>query len=389
MMLRLLTAGESHGPGLTLVIEGLPAGLPLTVEQVNVDLARRQGGYGRGGRMKIERDQIALRSGVRHGKTTGSPVAMTIDNKDFANWQDSMSPAPPPEGTTPEDVKLTRPRPGHADLAGAMKLLTHDVRNVLERASARHTAARVAAGAVGKALLAAHGVVVVGHVLSIGSVAGKPETRDLDVLRQVTDASPVRCADAEAAARMMALIDDTRRQGDSLGGMVEVLVDGLPPGLGHFSEWDRRLDGRLARAVMTVPAVKAVEIGDGFAAAGLPGSQVHDEILYDGQRYTRPTNHAGGIEGGMTNGERIVVRGAMKPIPTLARPLRSVDLRDHSAVDAGKERTDSVAVPACAVVCEAVVAWELAGALLERFGGETLDELSQNVERYRRALEKF
>jgi chorismate synthase len=390
-MLRLLTAGESHGPGLTVIIDGLPAGLPLTADEINVDLGRRQQGYGRGGRMKIETDSAVLRSGVRLGHTTGAPVALTIDNCDYRNWQESMQPQPLPEGVASPDIALTRPRPGHADLAGALKLLSHDVRNVLERASARHTAARVAAGSIAKALLGTQGIKVVGHVLAIGGEEAAPDTSDLDHLRRVTDASAVRCADVAASQRMLTLIDATRREGDSLGGRVEVIAAGVPPGLGHFAEWDRRLDGRLARALMTVPAIKAVEIGDGFAAGALRGSEVHDEILYDAaaKRYRRPTNRAGGIEGGMSNGERIIARAVMKPIPTLARPLRSVDLASHQAVDAGKERTDAVAVPACAVVCEAAVAWELAVALLERFGGETLEELSTSHQRYHSALEEL
>lgn len=390
-MLRMLTAGESHGPGLTVIIEGLPAGLQLAPSAINVDLARRQRGYGRGGRMKIEQDQIEFRSGLRLGRTTGSPLAFVIDNRDYANWRDAMNPNPGAPGVDVADISLSRPRPGHADLAGAQKLLTTDVRDVLERASARHTAARVAAGAVGKALLEAHGVRVIGHVVAIGNVEAHLDTTDLTSIAEAAEASDVRCADAHASDAMKGAIDDARRNGDSLGGRVEVIADGTPPGLGHFAEWDRRLDGRLARSVMSVPAIKAVEIGDGFSQSRLPGSQVHDEIIYDSatHRYRRPTNRAGGIEGGMSNGERIVVRAAMKPIPTLARPLRSVNLRDHSEADAGKERTDSCAVPAAAVVCEAAVAWELAVAFLERFGGETLDELSTNYARYIERLEAF
>lgn len=388
-MLRMLTAGESHGPGLTIIIEGMPAGLPLSLDAINADLARRQMGYGRGGRMKIEKDTINVRSGVRHGHTTGAPIAMTVDNRDYKNWEGAMMPGVPGADIEVEDVSLYRPRPGHADLAGAMKLLNPDVRNILERASARHTTMRVAAGAVGKAILAPFGVRVLGHVLAIGDVEATPDTSDLNALAELCEASEVRCGDTEAGARMMALIDATRRKGDSLGGRVEVIADGLPPGIGHFAEWDRKLDARLARAIISVPAVKAVEMGDGWAAAKMPGSQVHDPIHYESGRYTRPTNHAGGIEGGMTNGERVIVRAAMKPIPTLARPLASVDLRDHSAVDAGKERTDSVAVPACAVVCEAAVAWEIGAAFLERFGGETYDELTANYTRYRERLSTF
>ncbi len=390
-MLRMLTAGESHGPGLTVIVEGLPAGLSLTADAIDRDLARRQKGYGRGGRMKIERDKVHLRSGVRLGLTTGSPLAMLIDNQDYANWKDAMQPAPAEDSAEPADVALTRPRPGHADLAGALKLLSADVRNVLERASARHTAARVAVGSVGKLLLAEHGVRVLGHVLAIGEVEAKPNTDEWSALDAAAEASEVRCADPEASRGMLVAIDATRRQGDSLGGKIEVLAQGVPPGLGHFSEWDRRLDGRLARALMSVPAIKAVEIGDGVAASVKPGSQVHDEIVHEAaaRRYRRLSNHAGGIEGGMSNGERIVARAYMKPIPTLARPLRSVDLRTHAPADAGKERTDSCAVPAAAVVCEAVVAWELAAAFVERFGGDTLSELRDNYRRYLDRLGDF
>jgi chorismate synthase len=339
--------------------------------------------------LKIETDTVGFRSGVRLGRTTGSPVALVIDNKDYDNWRDAMNPEPL-EGEA-RDISLTRPRPGHADLAGALKLLNPDVRDVLERASARHTAARVAAGTIGKLLLARYGVAVLGHVVAIGEVNASPDVSDFVALTSACEASEVRCADVDASAAMMTAIDAARAAGDSLGGRVEVLVDGLLPGLGHVAEWDRRLDGRLAQAVMSVPGIKAVEIGDGFAESALLGSEVHDEILWDegAGRYTRPTNRAGGIEGGMSNGERVVVRAAMKPIPTLARPLRSVDLRDHSAADAGKERTDSCAVPACAVVCEAAVAWELAASLVERFGGETVAELDRNVRRYTTALDAF
>lgn len=390
-MLRLLTAGESHGPGLSVIIDGLPAGLPIRSDQIDADLARRQKGYGRGGRMKIEQDRVIIRSGIRLGKTTGSPVCLLIDNRDYANWRESMQPEPAEDSVEPPDIQLTRPRPGHADLAGALKFLNPDVRNILERASARSTAARVAAGAVARALLSEHGIFLTSHVLAIGGVRVGRVPTNLEQLTQHAEASAVRCADEKAAAQMIAAIDTARKAGDSLGGVVEVLVDRVPPGLGHFSDWDRRLDGRLAQALMSVPAIKAVEIGDGFAASAAHGSQVHDPIHFDqtSTRYVRPTNHAGGIEGGMSNGERIVVRAYMKPIPTLARPLRSVDLRNHEIADAGKERTDSCAVPAAAVVCEAVVGWELASAFVERFGGETLSELHFSYERYLQQLNDF
>ncbi|MBN1962282.1 MAG: chorismate synthase [Deltaproteobacteria bacterium] len=390
-MLRLLTAGESHGPGQTVIIEGLPAGLEINSEEINRDLARRQKGYGRGERMKIETDKAVIRSGVRLGRTMGTPLAFTIDNHDYINWEKSMSPQPPAPDAEVPDISLVRPRPGHADLAGALKFQQKDVRNILERTSARHTAARVAVGSIAKAILSTHGIDVLGHVLAIGSVNANPDTADLANLRKVCEASQVRCADDGASQEMMKLIDSTISQGDSLGGRVEVIATGVPPGLGHFAEWDRRLDARLAQTVMSIPAIKAFEIGDGFLVGTIPGSQAHDEIIYDFEtkRYRHTTNHSGGIEGGLSNGERIIVRAVMKPIPTLARPLKSVDLVTHEVVDAGKERTDSVAVPACAVVCEAAVAWVIATAFLERFGGDTIEEVTASYQRYLTGLDQL
>ncbi len=388
-MLRLLTAGESHGPGLTAIIEGLPAGVPVSAASIDRDLARRQAGHGRGGRMAIEQDRVALRSGVRHGYSTGSPIALTVDNLDYASWQAAMHPAPLAPDETPPDVRLLNPRPGHADLAGALMLRSRDARNILERASARHTVARVAAGSIVRSLLASQGVNVVGHVIAIGGVEARADAGVMSRLSAAVEDSPVRCADQGAARAMMAAIDAARDAGDTLGGRIEVLADGVPPGLGHFAEWDLRLDGRLARAVMSVPAIKAVEIGDGLAVSRALGSEAHDPISYDelAKRYRRPSNRAGGIEGGLSNGERVVVRAAMKPIPTLAHPLASVNLETHTPSAAALVRSDACVVPAGAVVCEAVVAWELGAAFLERFGGVTLAEVQERYRSYLDALE--
>lgn len=369
------------------ILEGLPAHLVIDRSRLDADLARRQKGYGRGGRQKIENDGAEVLAGLRGGRTLGSPVAIVVRNRDHASWRESMDPWQPP--APGREDRITRPRPGHADLAGALKLGTHDARDVLERASARSTAARVAAGALCKQMLAGFDVRVVGHVVAIGGVEADPDRSDLGNLARAADDSDVRCADAGAAARMREAIDAARKTGDSLGGVVEVVATGVPPGLGSPAEWDQRLDGRLAQAVMSVQAIKAVEIGAGFGAARMPGSKVHDPIEFADGRFRRPSNRAGGVEGGMSNGEPIVVRAAMKPIPTLARPLASVDLVTKQPFDAAKERTDSVAVPACAVVCEAAVAFVLADAFLDKFGGDSLDETRRNYEGAVRALERF
>jgi chorismate synthase len=351
------------------------------------DLHRRQLGYGRGGRMKIEHDEVEVLAGLRGGRTLGSPLVLVVRNRDHAAWQESMHPwdAPAPDRRD----RITRPRPGHADLAGALKYGTHDVRDVLERASARSTAARVAAGAVCRQLLDGFGVRVVGHVLRIGEVAAAAPPAALDELAARAEQSEVRCADADASARMVETIAATRKRGDSLGGVFEVVAAGVPPGLGSSAEWDQRLDGRLAQALMSVQAVKGVEIGAGFAAAALPGSQVHDPIVWQEGFFARPTNNAGGVEGGVSNGEPVVCRAALKPIPTLARPLASVDLVTKEAFDAARERTDSCVVPAAAVVGEAAVAFVLADALLEKLGGDSLAETRRNFEGYLEQLRAF
>jgi chorismate synthase len=379
-MLRFLTAGESHGPALTVIVEGLPAGLAVDRAAIDADLRRRQGGYGRGGRMKIETDSVELLSGVRHGFTLGSPVALLVRNRDFANWSDVMSPDPQPE-TARQRRRLRYPRPGHADLAGALKYLTTDLRNVLERASARETTARVAAGALARCLLGAAGVHVRSHVLRVGEAAlPSPQPRSWNELERV-EQSPVRCVDADASAAMVAEIDKAKGAGDSLGGVFEVVALGLPAGLGSFAHWDRRLDGRLAQALMSIPAVKAVAVGEGFAAGRTPGSAFHDEILFDDERgLHRGSNRAGGLEGGVTNGEELRVQAVIKPIPTLLVPLRSIDLLTKQPQSASVERSDTCVVPAAAVVGEAMVAWVLADALLQKLGGDSLTELLEHLE---------
>lgn len=383
MALRLVTAGESHGPGLTCVVEGLPAGLELDREAIDRDLARRQLGHGRGGRMKIESDAAEVTSGVRHGRTLGGPVALRVANRDYANWEERMSPWP----VEAEVAEVHLPRPGHADLAGVQKYGFSDVRNVLERASARETAARVAGGALAKALLRALGVEVRSHVLAIGGVsappAGELAVGDFDGV----DDSPVRCLDAEASAAMVQEINVLRKRNESLGGTFEMRAFGLVPGLGSHVSWEERLDGRLAQAVMSIQAVKGVGIGEGFDLAGLPGSEAHDEIFHSPDRgYHRETNRAGGLEGGMTNGEPLVVRAAMKPLPTLTKPLRSVDIATLEPAEALRERTDSCTVPAAGVVGEAMVAFVLADAYRSKLGGDHVDDARAALGAYRERI---
>jgi chorismate synthase len=378
--LRLITAGESHGPGLTCIVEGLPAGLELRPEDLNDDMARRQLGHGRGGRMKIERDAAEVTGGVRHGRTLGSPIALQVANRDYANWEQRMSPWP-----SDEDVpEVHLPRPGHADLVGTQKYKQSDVRNILERASARETAARVAGGGLCKAFLRELGVAVHSHVIQIASVHAPAGERQLtpDDFAEV-DSSPVRCLDAQATKAMVREIDQLRRANESAGGVFEVQAFGLVPGLGSHVSWEERLDGRLAMAICSIQAVKGVAIGDAFTVAGLPGSQAHDEIFFSSERgYFRETNHSGGLEGGMTTGCPLVVRGAMKPLPTLTKPLRSVDTETHEPAQALRERTDSCTVPAAGVVGEAMVAFVLADAYRRKFGGDHIDDVRQAVGAY-------
>ncbi|TMK64018.1 MAG: chorismate synthase [Actinobacteria bacterium] len=384
MSLRFTTAGESHGPGLTAVLEGLPAGLELEPADLDRDLARRQLGHGRGGRMKIESDRAEVTAGIRHGRTLGGPIAIRIANRDYANWEERMNPWP--VAAQVEEVHL--PRPGHADLAGLQKFGFTDVRNVLERASARETAARVACGALAKVLLRAVGASVHSHVLSIGSVEAPRRDGLMPTDFDHVDESPVRCLDAAASEAMVAEIDAARKANESLGGVYEVRAFGLVPGLGSHASWDVKLDGRLAQAVMSIQAMKGVAIGDGFDLAPLPGSQAHDEIFWSEETgYYRETNRAGGVEGGMTTGEPVVVRAAMKPLPTLTKPLRSVDVATKEPAQALRERTDSCTVPAAAVVGEAMVALVLASAYREKFGGDHVDDTLAALHAYRERID--
>ena len=379
MSLRFVTAGESHGPGLTAIVEGLPAGLELRPEDIDRDLARRQLGHGRGGRMKIEKDRAQVTAGVRHGRTLGSPVAMWIENRDYQNWEERMNPWP----VEAEVDEVHLPRPGHADLAGIQKYGHTDVRNVLERASARETAARVAAGALAKAYLRQMGVEVRSHVTRIGTVTA-PAREGLSALEfEGVDESPVRSLDAGASEGMVAEIDAARKANESLGGEFEVVAFGLVPGIGSHVSWEERLDGRLAQAIMSIQALKGVGIGDGFALAERVGSKAHDEIFWSDDRgYNRETNRAGGIEGGMTTGDPVVVVGAMKPLPTLTKPLRSVDTETKEPAQALRERTDSCTVPAAGVVGEAMVALVLAASYREKLGGDHIDDATAALRAY-------
>lgn len=385
---RYLTAGESHGEALTAVIDGVPAGLPLSEEDINGDLARRQRGYGRGGRMKIEQDRVHMTAGVRWGYTLGSPITLTIQNRDWENWKTTMALTPPEPGDAAKQV--TRPRPGHADLAGAMKYGHRDIRNVLERSSARETTARVAVGGIAKRLLREFGIEILSHVTEIGGVRVGTLHLPWEEIRRRAEASPVRCADPAAEAGILAAIDDARAKGDTLGGVFEVAALGCPVGLGSYAQWDRRLDGRLAQAFCSIQAIKGVEIGLGFETARRPGSQVHDEILYGSESgFGRTSNNAGGLEGGVTNGQPVIVRAAMKPLSTLRSPLRSVDLATKEAVEAVVERSDVCAVPAAGVVGEAMMAIVLAQAFLEKFGGDGLEEIRQNYHAYQDSLKNW
>ena len=381
--LRFTTAGESHGPGLVAIVEGLPAGLELDREALDRDMARRQLGHGRGGRMKIESDTVEIRSGVRHGRTLGSPIAVLVANRDYPNWDERMNPWP----VEAEVEESHLPRPGHADLAGLQKYGFSDVRNVLERASARETAARVAAGTIAKGFLAAVGVSVFSHVIQIASVSA-PERDDLSPADfEGVDDSPVRCLDATAAEAMVAEIDRLRKENESLGGKFEVRAFGLVPGIGSHVSWSEKLDGRLAQAVCSIQSVKGVSLGEAWDVAGRPGSEAHDEIFYSEDRGTyRETNRAGGLEGGMTNGEPLVVQAAIKPISTMTQPLRSVDTETKEPAQAMRERTDSTVVPAAAVVAEAMVALVLAGAYREKFGGDHIDDVLASIAAYRERI---
>jgi len=389
LSLRYLTAGETHGPQLTAIIEGLPSNLTLNFEELNFQLHRRQKGHGRGRRMQIEKDTANIVGGVRHGKTTGAPVALVVENNDWKHWTKVMN-IEPIEGTDETKRRVHRPRPGHADLNGGLKYNLKDLRNVLERSSARETAARVAVGAVARQLLAEFGIKVAGQVIRIGEIEAPPHNLPIDELIARTEESSVRVVDKATEEKMTAYIDQIKQEGDSIGGIVECIIEGVPVGLGSHVQWDRKLDGRIAGAVMSINAFKGVEIGIGFEAAKIRGSQVHDEILYTPEKgYHRATNRLGGFEGGMTNGEQIVVRGVMKPIPTLYKPLRSVDIDTKEEFTAQVERSDSCAVPAASVVMEHVVAWEVARAFLEKFGGDSIEEIHANLKNYQEQLERY
>jgi len=406
-MLRYLTAGESHGKCLTSIIEGLPANLHLSEKDINRELSRRQIGYGRGGRMAIEKDEVEITAGIRFGKTIGSPLAMIVRNRDWENWKEVMSSE---LGVGSSELKIvTRPRPGHADLAGVLKYASQDIRNILERSSARETAARVAVGAICKRFLDEFGIKVMSWVKEIGGVKGQgsrvKNEKDIETFFEMAESSDVRCPDKKISEEMRKTIDRARKNGDSLGGIFEVVVTGIPPGLGSHVQWDRKLDGNLARALMSIQAIKGVEVGTGFKAAERFGSEVHDEIFYRSQksearsqkekfwpiipRFYRKTNNAGGIEGGMSNGEPIVVLAAMKPIPTLYKPLKSVDIKTKKPFTASVERSDICAVPAASVIGEAVVAFEIANAFVDKFSGDSLGEIKRNYKGYLEYLRRF
>ncbi len=386
-VLRFLTAGESHGQGLLAILEGIPANLEISEDYINRQLARRQRGYGRGGRMKIEKDRVKIISGVRFGKTLGSPISLWIENRDWENWKEKMA----PEGEPPENlVPFTRPRPGHADLAGGIKYNQRDLRNILERASARETAARVAVGAVCRKFLEDLGIKVGSYVSSIGDLAPEIEEEDLLKRHELAESSEVRFPDPSKDKEFRSLIDEAKERGESLGGTFVVFAVGVPPGLGSHIQWDRRIDGRIAQAIMSIQAIKGVEIGLGFEASRRFGSQVHDEIGYEtGRGYFRLSNNLGGTEGGITNGMPIVVRAAMKPIPTLKNPLRSVDINTKEEIKAGKERSDVVAVPAASVVGEAMLSIVLADALLEKLGGDFMEEVRERYQAYLKHVRDF
>src|ERR1700729_1420582 len=383
MALELITAGESHGPGLTCIVQGMPAGLALDRDALDRDLARRQLGHGRGGRMKIESDRATVTAGVRHGRTLGGPICLEVANRDYANWEERMNPWPVQDAVA--EVHL--PRPGHADLVGTQKYGLTDVRDILERASARETAARVAGGAVAKAFLRELGVEVFSHVIQITGVSA---TRRDDLAPEdfaEVDQSPVRCLDPAASGAMVAEINALRKENESLGGVFEVRAFGLVPGLGSHVSWEERLDGRLAMAIISIQALKAVAIGDGYEVAGLPGSKAHDAIFYsEGGGFYRETTRAGGIEGGMTTGDPLIVRGSMKPLPTLTKPLRSVDIATHEPAEALRERTDSCTVPAAGVVAEAMVAFVLADAYRRKFGGDHIDDVHDALRAYEKRI---
>ncbi|WP_054957120.1 chorismate synthase [Paenibacillus dakarensis] len=389
MTIRFLTAGETHGPQLTAIIEGMPSNLKIDFEALNFQLQRRQKGYGRGRRMQIEKDSAQIVGGVRHGYTTGAPIALVVENKDWTHWRNIMN-IEPIEGTDEEKRRVHRPRPGHADLNGGLKYNLTDLRNVLERSSARETTVRVACGAIARQFLEQFGIKVAGQVIRIGEIEAPPHNLSIDELIARTEESSVRVVDQETEKKMEEYIDLIKKEGDSIGGIVECIIEGVPVGLGSHVQYDRKLDGRIAQGVMSINAFKGVEVGIGFEAGELRGSNVHDEIMYCEERgYYRASNRLGGFEGGMTNGMPIVVRGVMKPIPTLYKPLQSVDIDTKEAFTAQVERSDACAVPAASVVMEHVVTWEVAKAFLEKFGGDSMEEIRANYNNYLAQLENY
>ena len=400
MQFKFTTAGESHGKALVVIVEGLPAGMPIDKAAVDHELWRRQQGYGRGGRMKIESDKVEILSGVRHGRAIGSPIAMLIENRDFIHWQDVMSPEPIADGEINEPIvkenadapkvrrEVKRPRPGHADLAGGQKFGARDLRDILERASARETAARVAAGALAKQLLSHFGVEVRSHVIKLGSVPAEPLEKTWEEIAAIPSDSPLACTDKVVEAEMIASVDMAKANGDTVGGIFEVVAKGVVPGLGSHTSWNEKLDGRIAQAFMSIQAVKAVEIGTGVANAGRFGSQVHDEIFHNGG-FTRPTNRAGGLEGGITNGEELRVRGYLKPISTLRKALHSVDIDTKAEDIAAFERSDITAVPAAGVIGEGMLSIVLANSMREKFGGDSLNEMTRNFTSYAEAVSGY
>jgi chorismate synthase len=393
--MRYLTAGESHGPQLTTIIEGLPSLLPVTAEKINYDLKRRQGGHGRGRRMQIETDTVEIVSGIRHGKTLGSPVALVVTNDDWKHWTKIMGADELPEDIDPSEVKrqISRPRPGHADLVGGMKYGHRDLRNVLERSSARETTVRVAVGSVAKALLNELGISIVAHVTEIVGIKADSsllEGKSVDEIRTIVENDPCYCVDPVASAQMVKAIDEAKQAGDSIGGVVEVIVEGLPAGIGSYVHYDRKLDAKLAAAMLSINAFKGVEFGIGFEMARKKGSEVHDEILWDKEKgYTRATNRLGGLEGGMTTGMPIVVRGVMKPIPTLYKPLQSVDIETKEPFKASVERSDSCAVPAASIVAEHVIAWEIASSIVDQFHSDQLPQLKAQLDELRQYTKEY
>lgn len=388
MNFKFTTAGESHGKALVAIVEGLPAGMDVDADAINHQLWRRQQGYGRGGRMKIETDRVEFLSGVRHGRTLGSPLTLLIENRDFVHWTDIMSSEK--LETQPKNPRIvTRPRPGHADLAGGQKFAARDLRDILERASARETAARVACGALARQFVAAFGVSIASHVVKLGPVPAEPLVKTWDEVSSIPADSPLNCADTDAEREMIAEIDRAKADGDTLGGIFEVIAKNTVPGLGSHTSWSEKLDGRIAQAFMSIQAVKAVEIGEGVANASRHGSAVHDEIFLDGTEFARRTNRAGGLEGGITNGEELRVRGYLKPIATLRRALKSVDIESRAEQEAAFERSDITAVPAAGVIGEAMLAIVLANAVREKFGGDSMSEALANFTNYRDQIAKY